>query len=222
MKTLIVNANILTPFSDHPVSTNPLLIELKNYCVLVEDGKIKKIGKYQEIKQTSKNIKIIDLSGNYLLPGFIDCHTHLVFGGKRIDDFIRRQKGLTYQEISQQGGGIKYTVEKTLLCPNLKQLLIERIEKIYSNGTTVIEVKNGYAIDVDYEIKHLNIIKEVSEFVKPIIIPTFLSHIPSEDFRKYKLTLTQKAKTIREITHFFDIFCDRTAFSVQQTLEIVE
>lgn len=222
MKTLIVNAIILTPLSDKPVSIKPSILELKDSCALVENSKIKKIGKYKEIKPLAQNSEIIDLNGYYLVPGFIDCHTHLVFGGKRIDDFIKRQQGLTYQEISEQGGGIKYTVEKTLLCSNLKELLTERIEKMYNNGTTVIEIKNGYAIDINKEIEHLSLIKEVSSFVKALIIPTFLSHIPPEDFQEYKFNLNENASFIRKLTDFFDIFCDKTAFSVKQTLEIIK
>ena len=223
MKTLIVNAKILTAISDKPVISNPKIIELKNHSIFIENSKIKKIGFYRELKPYIDNqTNIIDLNNNYILPGFIDCHTHLLFDGKRIEDFIKRQQGKTYQEISKEGGGIKYTIQQTISSNNLEELLIQRIEKFYKNGTTIIEIKNGYALDIYKEIEHLELIKKVSKFVKPLIIPTFLSHIPPSNFEEYLLTLRQNAANIRKLTKFFDIFCDQTAFSVDQTIQIIQ
>lgn len=223
MAYLLINANIITPLTEKPISKQTKVFEFKDHCLLIDKNKIKKIGNYREIKnEITKDTEIIDINHNYLLPGFVDCHTHPVFDGKRINDFIKRVEGKSYQDIAREGGGIKYTVEKTINSPNLKNLLIQRIQNFYQNGTTIIEAKNGYAIELEKEIEHLKLIKEVSNFVKVQLIPTFLAHIPPENFEEYKKELKAKAKEIRNLTDFFDIFCDKTAFSVKQTLEIVE
>lgn len=218
---LIVNANIITPITENYVISNPNIAQLKNYSILIENNKIKKISPYKEI-QINKDTTIIDINNKYIVPGFIDCHTHLLFDGKRIEDFIKRIQGQTYQEIALSGGGINYTVNQTINSPILKKLLIERIKKLYENGTTIIEIKNGYAIDIKKEIEHLEIINEVSKLVTPIIIPTFLAHIPPPNFENYLAELKQLIPQIRKLTKYFDIFCDKTAFSVEQTLKIID
>lgn len=218
---LIVNANIITPITENYVISNPNIVQLKNYSILIENNKIKKISPYKEI-QINKDTTIIDINNKYIVPGFIDCHTHLLFDGKRIEDFIKRIQGQTYQEIALSGGGINYTVKQTINSPILKKLLIERIKKLYENGTTIIEIKNGYAIDIKKEIEHLEIINEVSKLVTPIIIPTFLAHIPPPNFENYLAELKQLIPQIRKLTKYFDIFCDKTAFSVEQTLKIID
>lgn len=218
---LIVNANIITPITENYVISNPNIVQLKNYSILIENNKIKKISPYKEI-QINKDTTIIDINNKYIVPGFIDCHTHLLFDGKRIEDFIKRIQGQTYQEIALSGGGINYTVNQTINSPILKKLLIERIKKLYENGTTIIEIKNGYAIDIKKEIEHLEIINEVSKLVTPIIIPTFLAHIPPPNFENYLAELKQLIPQIRKLTKYFDIFCDKTAFSVEQTLKIID
>ncbi|MCX7758741.1 MAG: amidohydrolase family protein [bacterium] len=223
MEYLIVNANIITPITDTPITNNPQLYEYKQYCISLKKGTIEKIGKYQDLRsRINKETKIIDISNHYLCPGFIDCHTHLLFDGKRIPDFLKRQQGKTYQEIAQEGGGIKYTVNQTINSPNLKKLLIQRIKDSINNGTTLIEIKNGYAIEIDKEIEHLKLIKEISKFSPIKIIPTFLAHIPPENFNEYVENLGKKKSEIKSLTEFFDIFCDKTAFSVKQTLKIIE
>ncbi|MEN3014601.1 MAG: hypothetical protein ABDH21_00850 [bacterium] len=219
---LIVNAKILTALSDRPVVSEPQIFCLENKCVFVQNGIIKQIGNYSELKQNvSSNTRIIDLKNRFLLPGFIDCHTHPLFDGKRINDFIARIEGKSYQEIALSGGGIKYTVQNTINSPHLKQLLVYRLNQIYQSGSVIIEAKNGYAIEIEKEIEHLKLIIDVSKFVKPIIIPTFLAHIPPDDFDEYLNKIKMYAPEIRKLTKYFDIFCDKTAFSVDQTIQIV-
>lgn len=230
---LIVNANILTYVSDKPIiknlENNSNLIKLRNYSILFNDNEIIDIGTYKELKE-KYNLRlvdidnIIDVNNYWVFPGLIDCHTHLLFAGSRIDEFILRQKGYSYQDIAKSGGGIKYTVNQTTneSLQNLKKLLIHRLQLLKNYQTKIVEIKNGYAIDLDKELEHLKLIKEVSKQLNIIIIPTFLAHIPDDNFEYYLKKLSDNASKIRELTDYFDIFVDKTAFNLNQTLKILE
>lgn len=230
---LIVNANILTYVSDKPIiknlENNSNLIKLRNYSILFNDNEIIDIGTYKELKE-KYNLRlvdidnIIDVNNYWVFPGLIDCHTHLLFAGSRIDEFILRQKGYSYQDIAKSGGGIKYTVNQTAneSLQNLKKLLIHRLQLLKNYQTKIVEIKNGYAIDLDKELEHLKLIKEVSKQLNIIIIPTFLAHIPDDNFEYYLKKLSDNASKIRELTDYFDIFVDKTAFNLNQTLKILE
>lgn len=226
---LIVNGNIITYISDKPIIKNleNSLIKLKNSSILFNNNEIIEIGSYKEIKSKydlNKLDNIIDVNNSWIFPGLIDCHTHLLFAGSRVEEFILRQKGYSYQDIAKAGGGIKYTVNKTINenYTNLKKILLNRIKLFKESNTKIIEIKNGYAIDIEKEIDHLNLIVEVSKDLDIIIVPTFLAHIPSCDFENYLKKLESNVEKIRKLTQFFDIFIDKTAFSIEQTLKILE
>ena len=226
---LIVNGNIITYISDKPIIKNleNSLIKLKNSSILFNNNEIIEIGSYKEIKSKydlNKLDNIIDVNNSWVFPGLIDCHTHLLFSGSRVEEFILRQKGYSYQDIAKAGGGIKYTVNKTINenYTNLKKILLNRIKLFKESNTKIIEIKNGYAIDIEKEIDHLNLIVEVSKDLDIIIVPTFLAHIPSCDFENYLKKLESNVEKIRKLTQFFDIFIDKTAFSIEQTLKILE
>jgi imidazolonepropionase len=226
---LVVNANIITYVSDKPIIKNSedSLIKLKNSSILFNNNEIIDIGSYKEIKSKydlNKVDNIVDVNNNWIFPSLIDCHTHLLFAGSRVEEFILRQKGYSYQDIAKAGGGIKYTVNKTINenYNSLKKILIDKIRLFKESNTKVIEIKNGYAIDIQKEIEHLELIIDVSKYVDMVIVPTFLAHIPPSDFENYLKQLECSAKKIRELTQFFDIFIDKTAFTIEQTLKILK
>jgi len=226
---LVVNANIITYISDKPIIKNSedSLIKLKNSSILFNNNEIIDIGSYKEIKSKydlNKVDNIIDVNNIWVFPSLIDCHTHLLFAGSRVEEFILRQKGYSYQDIAKAGGGIKYTVNKTINenYNSLKKILIDKIRLFKESNTKVIEIKNGYAIDIEKEIEHLELIVDVSKYVDMVIVPTFLAHIPPSDFESYLKQLESNAKKIRELTQFFDIFIDKTAFTIEQTLKILK
>jgi imidazolonepropionase len=226
---LVVNANIITYVSDKPIIKNSedSLIKLKNSSILFNNNEIIDIGSYKEIKSKydlNKLDNIIDVNNNWVFPSLIDCHTHLLFAGSRVEEFILRQKGYSYQDIAKAGGGIKYTVNKTINenYNSLKKILIDKIRLFKESNTKVIEIKNGYAIDIQKEIEHLELIIDVSKYLDMVIVPTFLAHIPPSDFENYLKQLESNAKKIRELTQFFDIFIDKTAFTIEQTLKILK
>jgi imidazolonepropionase len=226
---LVVNANIITYISDKPIIKNSedSLIKLKNSSILFNNNEIIDIDSYKEIKSKydlNKVDNIVDVNNGWVFPGFVDCHTHLLFAGSRVDEFILRQEGYSYQDIAKAGGGIKYTVNKTINenYNSLKKILIDKIILFKESNTKIIEIKNGYAIDIQKEIEHLELIVDVSKYVDMVIVPTFLAHIPPSDFENYLKQLECSAKKIRKLTQFFDIFIDKTAFTIEQTLKILK
>jgi imidazolonepropionase len=132
--------------------------------MLVRDGKIEKIGPSDEIEKDVSDAKVLDAGGRVVMPGFVDAHTHLVFAGNRLDDFERRSRGETYEQIAKAGGGIWSTVEKTRAASELD--LLAQAKK-HANwflrcGTTTVEAKSGYGLTVEDELKILRVIRQLT------------------------------------------------------------
>ncbi len=131
--------------SGRKIEENDLDI-IADACLLVKKGKIIWLGTQNEFKKSGlKYSKKIDLKGKTVLPSFLECHTHSLFAGDRADEFERRQKGATYQQIAESGGGIKSTMKKTRLASE-KKLILETEQKIQNfikQGVSVLEIKTG-------------------------------------------------------------------------------
>jgi len=139
------------------------LTVLEDGGILVEDGKIKKIANFFDLKESEKDITIHELKGNHTcIPGLIDSHTHICFGGSRAKDYAMRNAGKSYLEIAKAGGGIWDTVTQTRKAT--KEELVKKTSKLANrhlkNGVTTIEVKSGYGLSVEEELKMLRVIKE--------------------------------------------------------------
>ncbi len=202
---------------------------LYNHSIYTEDGIIKDIIPDSSIHKYTAHIKHI-LEGKTILPGFIDCHTHTVFAGSRADEFRLKLKGATYEDIAKAGGGINKTVEAIRSSDKqyLFKLAKKRIEDFIKQGLTTIEIKSGYGLDFENEIKILETIKELKENLPVEIIPTFLgAHTyPKEyksDHRKYlDIIINEMLPYIAEhrLAYFCDAFCETTAFSAEETDEV--
>jgi imidazolonepropionase len=132
--------------------------------MLVRDGKIEKVGPSDEVEKNVGDAEIVDARGRVVMPGFVDAHTHLVFAGNRLDDFERRARGESYQQIAKAGGGIWSTVEKTRAASELD--LLAQAKK-HANwflrcGTTTIEAKSGYGLTVEDELKILRVMRQLN------------------------------------------------------------
>src|SRR6202171_1306578 len=142
--------------------------------LLITDGKIDIVGPSNEIEKKAGDAQIVDAKGRVVLPGFVDAHTHLVFAGNRLDDFERRSRGETYEQIGKAGGGIWSTVEKTRAASDV-DLLAQA--KRHANwflqcGTTTIEAKSGYGLTTEDELKILRVMRSLnddSKTTKPAI-----------------------------------------------------
>src|SRR6266567_3574507 len=125
--------------------------------MLIRDGKIERVGPSDEIEKNVGDEEIVDAGGRVVMPGFVDAHTHLVFAGNRLDDFERRSRGETYEQIANAGGGIWSTVEKTRAArgDELFAQAQKHTEWFLRCGTTTVEAKSGYGLTVEDESKIL-------------------------------------------------------------------
>lgn len=169
---------------------------------------------------------VIDASDFVVFPGFVDPHTHLPFAGTRQDEFRLKLQGVSYQDIAAKGGGIKGTVRKTreISACDLTALCEKRLDQILASGTTTMEAKSGYGLDLETEIKQLEVIEALNSFHPVEIVPTFMGahEIPEEYQGRNKEFLDYLAAEIapvvreRELAEFADIFCENGVFSYEE------
>jgi imidazolonepropionase len=197
--------------------------------MLITDGKIDIVGSSDRIEKNASSAEIIDAGGRVVLPGFVDAHTHLVFAGNRLDDFERRARGETYEQIAKAGGGIWSTVEKTRAASG-DQLFAQaqkRTEWFLRCGTTTVEAKSGYGLTVEDELKILRVMRRLNEETPLEIVPTFLgAHaVPREmDADEYiELVIDEMLPRIatEKLAEFCDVFCERGYFDVKQSRRIL-
>ena len=154
--------------------------------VLIHDGIIKEVGKFSNLKVEAQHI--VELEGKHVaIPGLVDCHTHLCFGGNRARDFALRNSGSSYLEIAAKGGGIWDTVTQTRTSDqnSLKNGIIQRANKLLQDGVTSIEVKSGYGQSLEHEILMLESIKAANEELDIDLIPTCLAaHIIPKEYKE--------------------------------------
>ncbi len=197
----------------------------RNYSILIEDGRIKKISK--NIKK--KGAEVIDAEGKTILPGFVDCHTHAVFSGSREFELEMKLEGLSYTDIASKGGGINYTVKETRKAS--KEKLVKeakkRLDRMLEYGTTTAEIKSGYGLDLKNEIKILEVIKKLNDKHVIDIIPTFLgAHAvpPEMDKEEYvDLIINEMIPLIAEkkLALFCDVFCEKGYFNIKESRRIL-
>jgi imidazolonepropionase len=197
--------------------------------MLIREGKIEIVGSTEEVAKNARDVEIIDAGGRVVLPGFVDAHTHLVFAGNRLDDFERRARGETYEQIANAGGGICSTVEKTRAASG--QALFNQAqthaEWFLRCGTTTIEAKSGYGLTVENELKILGVMRRLNEEMPLEIVPTFLgAHaVPRElDANEYvDLVIDEMLPRIakEKLAEFCDVFCEFGYFSLEQSRTIL-
>ena len=174
---------------------------------------------------------IYDAEGRAVYPGLIDSHTHLVFASTREDEFALKASGATYEEIAAAGGGILNSTKKTKAAT--LEMIVEqsakRLEQIISYGVTTIEIKSGYALDVEGELKLLRAVKELKKRYPVEIVPTFLgAHAYPEKFRNdhdgyIDLIINEMLPEIKKdnLAEFVDVFCEKGYFSLKETEKIL-
>lgn len=198
--------------------------------VITENGVIIAIGDFDELLAENPGIELDEMEEeNVLLPGFIDCHTHICFAGSRAKDYSLRIQGKTYLEIAKSGGGIWDSVTQTRAADEavLSKLLKDRIKRHLLHGITTIEVKSGYGLDVGNELKMLRVIKKVNAVVKADLIPTCLAaHLLPKDFEGsasayLKQVLTELLPLVKqeELAKRVDIFIEESAFNCADATE---
>lgn len=233
---LIVNANELVTLSanNQQPRIGKHLLELgviRDGALVIKDGRITDIGKTHEITRAYKSENIVNASGKTVLPGFVDCHTHLVFAGSREDEFLWRVDGASKQEILDRGGGVLKIVKETRRA-NVEKLVekaTETLNSMLEHGTTTVEAKSGYGLTTKDEMKILETIQRLNEMHPVDLVPTFLgaNAIPleyanePEDFVNLIVDDMIPKAADKGHAEFCDVSCERDAFSMDQSRRIL-
>ncbi|MBT4479220.1 MAG: imidazolonepropionase [Flavobacteriales bacterium] len=207
---------------------------IKNAFVEIEDGIITSFGSMNDWKgiEDWNNIEIIDAEGGMVFPTYCDSHTHLVFASSREDEFVDRINGLSYEEIAQRGGGILNSAEKLQNTSedHLYNISIERLNNLIKMGTGAIEIKSGYGLTLDAELKILRVIKRLKENSEITIKATFLAaHALPKEFKDNKdgymdLVINEMLPIVAKenLADYVDIFCEKGYFSVEDTKRLLK
>ena len=234
---IIKNAAQLVTCSGFKAKQGKEMSDLKvidHGAVVIEAGLIKALGKTDDVLAgldendvRKKGFDIVDAAGKAVLPGFVDSHTHLVFGGYRAEEFSWRLRGDSYMDILKRGGGILDTVRATRAVKNeeLIESGIERLDSMLSFGVTTVEGKSGYGLDHDTEIKQLEVMEELDKSHPIDVVRTFLgAHAVPEAYKGREdvfidYVIEQVLPDVVEgnLAEFCDIFCEQNVFSVSQS-----
>ena len=205
-------------------------------AVLCLGGRIVSVGSTKDalrdpwLKKNRKKVTEIDCGGRVVLPGFVDSHTHPVFSQPRLVDFEKRIAGANYEEIAEAGGGIRSSIDgvrkasKTALTQKVSAVLAD----LAGHGTTTVEAKSGYGLSLESELKSLEAIRAAAREWAGTVVPTFLgAHVVPPEYRGRSqeyvdLICNEMMPTVakRKLAQFVDVFCDRGAFSAEETARI--
>ena len=209
-------------------------------AIAINDGRITAVGNSDELAAKFHAKQTIDCTGHAVVPGFVDCHTHTVFGGDRVHEFEMRIAGATYMEIMAAGGGILSTMQQTRAASEqqLFGLAVQRLDEMLAFGSTTVEIKSGYGLDLATELKMLRVIERLDNEHPCTIVPTFLgAHtVPPEvqdgADQYVRLLIDEMLPAVAEwyagssfsvkgTPLFCDVFCEDHAFDVAQSRQIL-
>ena len=236
MQRLLTNAGPIAhlagngPIRGH-IDDESELVAGAGLAILVEDHIVKKIGESEELETEFTGAEVFDLQGKAIIPGLVDSHTHLLWSGDRSREVSWRQKGLSYREIAERGGGIAATVLPTRKSSDseLAHLGIERMREALRNGTTHLEAKSGYGLDTETELRLLTIAESLSAVQGlPSLDLTWLgAHAapPSSSINSYfEQIISEQLPAVIEqgIARSADVFCEPGWFNIEQTEVIMK
>lgn len=209
---------------------------VQDAAVLCLGGKIVSVGTTKEalrdpwLKKNRKQTNEIDCRGRVVLPGFVDSHTHPVFAHPRLVDFEKRISGANYEEIAEAGGGIRSSIDgvRKASKPALAQQVVATLAEMARYGTTTVEAKSGYGLDLHSELKSLEAIRSAARQFSGTVVSTFLgAHVVPPEYRgrsqEYVELLCNEMipeVATRKLAQFVDVFCDHGAFSAEETAQI--
>lgn len=232
---LIKNTTVVTPLGNTALKGEAMgnLEVIKNGAVLIEDGIITFVGLQNDINESRlpAGCEIIDAEGNVSLPGFIDSHTHLIFGGYRPDEFEWRLKGDSYMSIMERGGGIQSTVNATR--EESVDVLTEKarwfVNRMVEMGVTTVEAKSGYGLNLDTELKQLEAIRRLADDPerKVNVVSTFLgAHAVPKEYKgrtaEYvDLIINEMLPKVKGKALFCDIFTEKNVFEIEDSRRLL-
>jgi imidazolonepropionase len=207
---------------------------IENAYLAIENGRIADYGKMEDLQGITNwtNLEVIDADGKFVLPAFCDSHTHIVFAATRESEFVDRIYGLSYEEIGKKGGGILNSAKKlaSMSEEDLVNMALKRLELVKSFGTGAIEIKSGYGLSVEAELKMLRVIKTLKEKSDLTIKATFLgAHAFPLEYKEnqdayLELIIQEMLPAIQKekLADYIDVFCERNYFSPEQLDKILE
>jgi imidazolonepropionase len=232
---LTLQASSAKPGPRRGIALKELAI-VKGGAVLCLGGKIVSVGTTKDalrdpwLRRNRRNITEIDCTGKVVMPGFVDSHTHPVFVCPRLVDFEKRIEGASYEEIASAGGGIRSSLEavRTAARSALAMKVLAALDEMASYGTTTVEAKSGYGLTVESELKSLEAIAEAASRWPGTVIATLLgAHVVPKEFQgcsqKYvEIVCKEMVPRVskRKLAQFVDVFCDKGAFTPQETEQI--
>ncbi len=233
---LIVNAEelvTLAGISQKP-RTGKQMRELQiihDGALAIREGKIVAVGKTNDVSKMFRGENVINAKGKTVLPGFVDPHTHLVFAGSREDEFQMRVEGTSYMEILNNGGGVFKTAKETrrTRVEKLAELGLERMDDMLAHGTTTVEVKSGYGLTTEDELKILEATRRLNQLHCMNVVSTFLgAHAVPIEFKnntdEYVDLVVQEmipAVAGQGLAEFCDVFCERGIFNLEQAKRVL-
>jgi imidazolonepropionase len=210
---------------------------IRDGAILIRNGSIAAVGTRAQVEPLpeARSVEKLDVGGRVVLPGFVDSHTHLIHAASRAEEYELRIRGASYEEIARKGGGIINSVKKLRAATSetLKLRARSALREFAVNGTTTIEAKSGYGLDVSSELRILGLHRELAAEQPLDIVSTFLgAHVVPAEYRvkpngaeEYVELLTEKLLpevASSKLAEFCDVFCDRGAFSLEQSRKILE
>ena len=199
------------------------LAAIAHGAVAVKDGRIVAVADRAKILAGYEGDTELDAGGRLVMPGFVDAHTHLVYAGSRADEMQRKIAGESYLDILKSGGGIRATVKAVRAADEdvLFNQATRRLDQVLAHGATTVEIKTGYGLNAEAELKLLRVIERLQHTHAVDVVAAFLgAHIvPSDQARQdYLDWLSGSAlETAKPYARFFDVFCEQEAFSIQET-----
>lgn len=236
-RLVITNANIYTPVGTAGKRGAEMgeILHIEKGGILIEDGIIRWVGPESEMPEPEGHVRdevYMDTLGRAVLPGFVDSHTHLVFGGYRPEEFGWRLKGDTYMSIMERGGGIQSTVNATRAASaeELREKAEWYLDEMSAMGVTTVEAKSGYGLDTETEERMLRVIKELGEDPerKVDVVSTFLgAHAVPKEYKgrtaEYvDLIIKEMLPRFREMAEFCDIFTEKNVFELEDSRRLLE
>jgi len=209
---------------------------IENGSVLIEEERIVAVGAYEQLKadfpEIIKKAETIDATGKIVMPGLVDCHTHLVHGGTREHEFNMRLNGSTYMEIMNAGGGIHATTKRTRETSfnELYEKTMQHLDVFLKHGVTTVEAKSGYGLDWETEKKQLEVAKELQAAHHIDVISTFMgAHAVPRDYKGredefVEVVVQEMLPKVAELelAEFNDVFCEKGVFTPEQSRRILE
>lgn len=207
---------------------------IEDGAVCVKDGTIVAVGPTREVvsKIDSSHIPVLDCSGKVVMPGFVDSHTHLLFAGYREQEYFQRLQGTSYEEIQRSGGGILRTVRETRAASRQELLDHSKVilDTMLMHGTTTVEIKSGYGLNNESELRLLSIMGEMNDPHRIEVVPTFCgAHAIPEEYQGKEgeyvnLVVDEMLPAVgrQGIAEFCDVYCERGNFSPQHARRILQ